>query len=613
MLALAAAMAAVAAQAEITYHVTVDQNTQKILVDIQAPSGPGTVSFQIPNWSPGAYSYGNFYENVADVTAADAKGVALTVTHPDNNTWVVPAPGNGPIHFDYSVPTRNRRFGGFGGGSAVPDFLQISGPSTYMYVVGRKNESCRISFTFPAGWLMATGLDESTGGTFTAPTYDVLADCPVSAGNLNIKTYQLRGKTHYVVLMGAAKDKVDVDRLTHDCRAVSAAETDFWGGAPYKKYVWHFSVFDGPDGAGGLEHLNGTQITLSSGEGPRAQSVLFHEYFHLWNVKRIRSFPLGPFNYLELPKTGALWWLEGVTDYYASLLPYRYGLWNRGQFFDLGVIRNLDAVRGNPARLQVSAYDASYRVADANNGRGNSNGYQISYYNLGWLAGMLLDIEIRANSGGKHSLDDVAHALFQLCKDNKPGFQENEIRNQCVRFGGPSLGDFYDRVVMKPGEMPVEEEFAKVGLKINETEQPYADYGFQPAPSFGGFGGRGGRGRAGQAPAQAASRGIGVRLIHGPAEGQLEDGDIITTINGTTLDQSNPRDLMAAATKELGGAEVGKPISLKVKRGDQTVAVQITPVQAMRKVRSVVEDPGASLEAVKLREQWLANKTPSVQ
>jgi predicted metalloprotease with PDZ domain len=120
-------------------------------------------------------------------------------------------------------------------------------------------------------------------------------------------------------------------------------------------------------------------------------------------------------------------------------------------------------VRSNPARLTVSPYQASFQVAAANNGRGNSNGFQISYYNLGWLAGMCLDIEIRQQSGGKHSLDDVAHALYDLCKDNKPGFEEDEIRKQCIRFGGPSLGAFYDKVVMSPGELPIEEQLAKVG------------------------------------------------------------------------------------------------------------------------------------------------------
>lgn len=585
-----ALLASCAARAEIDYNVAVQPDQQRIVVDIAVPVVNGPVSVQIPNWMPGAYVYGNFYENVHDVTAKDGQGNTLTVTHPDNNTWTVASATNGPVHFSYWVPTNNRRFGGRNNDNS---FVQISGAPTYMYVVDRKTEPCKVTFQVPQGWPVYLGLDAVSGqaNTYSAPSYDVLADNPVSTGDLIVDQYTLRGKPHYVVLEGEPKTKVDRARLLHDTRFVSAAETDFFGGAPYHKYVWHFSVYDAPDGAGGLEHLASTQITLSSGEGPRAQSVLAHEFFHLWNVKRTRSKPLGPFNYLELPKTGALWWLEGVTDYYATLLPYRYGLWQRKGFYD-GIIRNMNAVRSNPARLEVSPYDASYRVAEANNGRGNSNGYKISYYNLGWLCGMLLDTEIRAQTGNRHSLDDVTRALYQLCKDNKPGFEEDEIRKQCIRFGGPALGPFYDRVVMKPGELPIEEELAKAGLKIQESDQHYASVGFRPQPGFGGGA-------------------ITVRDVTGPAVGKLEDGDTLVAINGQAIPEG--RTAMAVLTKQIEGAQVGTPFMVKIKRGDAVSEVQIDPVDATRKVRNVVEDPLATPQQIALREGWLFNKKASVQ
>ena len=580
-----------AAHAEIDYKVAVVPDKEQFRVDILIPADKGPVSVQMPSWMPGAYTYGNFYENVKDVTAKDAKGTALDVQHPDKNTWTAAATDRGVIDISYSVPIRGqRRFAQTNDNS----FVQISGASTYMYVVGRKTEKCKVTFAVPDKWPLMLGLDADNGApnTFDAPSYDVLADAPVSTGSdLIIDKYSLRGKDHYIVLEGAAKSQVDKARLLKDCRFVSAAETDFFGGAPYHKYVWHFIVYPAADGAGGLEHLSSTQISLSSGEGPRAQSVLSHEYFHLWNVKRTRAKVLGPFDYLTLPQTGSLWWLEGVTDYYAGLIPYRYGECKRDQFFD-DVTRNVTAVRSNPARLTVSPYQASYQVGAANNGRGNSNGFQISYYNLGWLAGMCLDIEIRQQSNSKHSLDDVTRALYDLCKDNKPGFEEDEIRKQCIRFGGPSLGPFYDKVVMSPGELPIEEQLGKAGLKMDEHDEPIVDAGFRIAPGRDG---------------------IRFAAVHGPAEGKLEGDDTLVSINGHALASTDPRGAAAVITPIMQAAAVGTPIKLVVKRGGQDVPVEIDPVMSSHKVKTISDDPAATAAEIALRNGWLYTKTASVQ
>ncbi len=301
---------------------------------------------------------------------------------------------------------------------------------------------------------------------------------------------------------------------------------------------------------------------------------------------------LGPFDYLKLPKTGALWWLEGVTDYYASLLPYRYQEWKRDQFFD-GIVRNMAAVRANPARLEISPYMASYRVDEANNGRGNSNGYKISYYNLGWLAGMCLDIEIRSKTGNQHSLDDVTRALYDLCKDNKPGFEEDEIRNQCVRFGGPDLGPFFDKVVMSPGELPIEEQLAKVGLLIQDSDQEYADLGFSAAPS-------------------REAKGMSILRIHGAAQGVLQDGDVLTSINGKATN-GDSRSNAIAFSGEVAAAKAGTPISLEIIRDGNPMTVSVMPALATRKIHAIAEDPAASPQAVSLRAGWLATKTPAEQ
>ena len=252
------------------------------------------------------------------------------------------------------------------------------------------------------------------------------------------------------------------------------------------------------------------------------------------------------------------------------------------------------AIQNNPARLTVSANDASLRVGEANGGRGNSNGFQISYYNLGWLVGLCLDTEIRTQTNGKHSLDDVAHALFNECKDDKPGFQEGEIRKLCIKFGGSALGPFYDSVVNQPGEKPIADQLAKMGLKLETRDESFTEVGFNAAPSFGGGG-------------------IGVGGIRGPAAGKLETGDIIKSVNGTSIDGKDMRDAIGLVQTAITGAKVGTPIELVVKRGSADVKVTIVPVSATRPIHTVVADPAATPEHKALGEKWLMMKTPSVQ
>jgi predicted metalloprotease with PDZ domain len=588
---------AACATAEIDYHVKVNPTEHRFEVTMTVPvSTAGALNVQIPNWAPGAYFLRDGGQSVQDLSVTDASGAALTVTHPAGNTWSIAATAPGAVKIKYWTATRGGGFGGGGGRGAADDsYIQLSGPSVYMYVVDRKKERCKVTFDVPAGWPCLVGLDATSGpaNTYTAPTYDVLADNPMSTGQVDVETYTLRGKTHTIVLEGAGKTLIDKALILKDCRFVSAAETDFWGGAPYHKYVWHFIVTPHGRGGGGLEHLSSTQITLSSDLTSGMISLLAHEYFHLWNVKRVRSSVLGPFDYNVLPKTGALWWLEGVTDYYASLLPYRYGAWTRDQFYG-EILQNMRAIQNNPARLTVSANDASLRVGEANGGRGNSNGYQISYYNLGWLCGLCLDTEIRAQTNGKHSLDDVAHALFNECKNDKPGFQEGEIRKLCVKFGGPALGPFYDSVVNQPGEKPIAEQLRKMGLKLDTRDEAYTEVGFNATPSFG-------------------SGAIGVGTVRGPAAGKLETGDVITSVNGASLEGKDLRDGMGLVQTAITGAKVGTPIALSVKRGGSEVKVTIDPVAATRPIHTVTIDPAATPSQKALGEAWLSTKTPSAQ
>lgn len=563
---------AAVAPADIDYTVTIRPpdtaaTATRMTVSMKIPVESARTQIQIPNWGPGSYVYPNpeLSTNVQDFKA-NVNGKDVEAIKPNDYTWTIPTQGARTVTVSYTVPVQ-----------ISEEIGHYRGPASYMYVVDRKNEKCNLTIDVPPGWNLATGLD-GTNGHFSAPTYDVLADNPVTFGKYREVRYTVDGRPHILAMYGAARNDVDVDKLVNACSFISAAENDFWGNKPpYSHYVWHFNVNRRPDGGGGLEHLASTEITLANGLGPGIIGVNAHEFFHLWNVKRIRARVLGPFDYTKLPETGALWWLEGITEYYAHQLMTRYGYWDDKKWYAT-MATDLQRVRANPARLEVGPYEASFRVKDANNGRGNSNGYRISYYDLGVIAGICLDLELITQTNGKHSLDDVAHALWEECKDGKPGFEEDEIRNQLIRFGGPSMGPFYDKVIMHGGEMPVEEELAKVGIRMQSGSRDVADFGLLPA---------------------IQASGMRVSKVVAGAQGKLKVDDIVLKINGTPVQSVATYNAAKAAIKP------GDTATLTVKRGDSTEDVQVVAAVLTSPLITIQDDEAATAQQKQLRDFWL--------
>jgi len=592
-----AAASIAASQAEVKYTVEVKPDAGVLHVTMQIPQTSNGCMLQLPNWGPGGYRLNDNFTRVQHLVATDPDGKALKVDtkveilekrYEESGsyktasnrlcTWIVAPAAETTIQYD--VP------------SLLSDgSIHWGGPATYIYETSRLRDKCQLDIKVPKGWPIYTGLNETKPGShsYTAKTYDVLADNPVSTGDLTVDSYISRGKKHWIVMRGAPRAKVDRAKLLKACKFVSDMETDFFGDrAPYDHYVWHFAVNNSADGAGGLEHLSSTEISLAQGVGPRAVDVLAHEFFHLWNVKRIRSKVLGPFDYTKLPQSGAIWWLEGVTDYYAYNLLHRYGWTDDASYFDT-IVSNLTIVRRNPAHTQIGPNEASMRVDEDSNGRGNSNGYHISYYNLGWLAGMCLDIEMRYQTKGKHTLDDVEQALWNICRDDKPGFEEEEIRNQLVKFGGKPMGLAYDRIVMWADGMQIEQTLAKAGLELVAKPQPFVEVGFTYG---GGFG----------------ATAVKVTSVTAAVSGKLELGDSIVGVNGVDLEGDNVRAMTASLAREMRGAVAGKPIKLAVIRAGKTVNVEVVPYSASRDTYAVQRMKNATPDQQALGTAWLATK-----
>lgn len=565
--------------AQADYVVSINQDPSELRVTMSFDAKGTNNAVRMPNWAPGSYALRDNYLAVKDLKVM-VGGREVTATQ-DMDRWAIPARSGEKITVSYAMP-------------ATLDATKVvhwSGPSTYLYVEGRTQESCTLRINTPSGWKVALGLDDPRGrDPYRAATYDVLADNPVSAGDLMIDEYIARGTRHQIVMRGPARDFVNRRAMVAACKQISETQIDFFGGAPMSKYVWHFSVNDRHDGAGGLEHLSSTQISFGAGMQNGAVGVFSHEYFHLWNVKRIRSHVLGPFDYTKLPVTGALWWLEGVTDYYAHLLLIRSGQHRETDYYNQ-LERNLAAVERIEAYKTVSPNDSSSRVGETNNGRGNSNGFGLSYYNLGFLAGFCLDVEIREKSNNRYSLDDVELALWRMNRDDQPGFAEDEIRRLCVRFGGPTLGPFYDRVIMSPGPQPLQEQLAKVGLVLKTKTLIDSDFGFTYA-------------------AAPALNGLRVSQVSGPAVGLLAVGDLISSINGSPTNQGTTFDLVEAFQAVSEAMPLMGSVELKVKNeAGETRTVRYDSAVRFTDRRVIERNRTATFAQIRLREDWLNGVT----
>lgn len=572
-------MAAGAAQAQVDYTVAYGNPADKLTVTLEFTAASSNTAVRMPNWAPGAYVLRDNFAAVRDL-AVTLDGQTVQTTN-DKDRWAIPARRGQRVRVTYNVPTSKDATG----------VLHWSGPSTYLYVEGRTQQPCTLRINVPAGDRISHGLpDVPAGQPWRAPTYDVLADNPVSAGDLQMLTYTARGAKHEIALRGVGRQFVDAEALIASCKQVSETQIDFFGGYPDTKYVWHFNVNNAHDGAGGLEHLSSTQISYGAGMGKGAVGVFSHEYFHLWNVKRIRSEVLGPFDYTKLPVTGALWWLEGVTDYYAHLLLTRSGQHNDQDMFTR-IISNTNAVRRNENWGKVSPDESSRRVGETNNGRGNSNGFGISYYNYGFAAGFCLDAEIRHRTNNKYSLDDVMRELWRMTKDDKPGFPEDAIRTITIRLAGEGIAPFYDKLIHGAGYLPVEEQLQKLGLTWTETERRTMDIGFVYL-------------------AQPDKGGLQVRNVRALAEGKLNQDDVITQIGSTKFDQDTMRDQLDVVEHLMEDIRVGDTLNLVVKGADgQTRNVSLTVGETVAPGVEIRRQSGTPNNVVRMRLNWLNGRS----
>jgi predicted metalloprotease with PDZ domain len=428
-----------------------------------------TIFVKMPKWMPGYYQVMDYANSVENLLVRDIKGKSLAVEKRNENTWVVSGIKNKSFIVKYTIRTKSQ----FVANSYVDsEHAYLIPENTFLYIEGHLNIPVSVTFSLNNEWnKIATGLDPVGGRPyeFTAPDFDILYDCPVLIGNLReLPSFKVKGIEHRFIgyNMGDFDQILFMDNLK---RMVEAA-VDIIGDIPYKQYTF---IGIGP-GRGGIEHLNSTTLSFD-GSGlnkpetmNKMMNFIAHEYFHNYNVKRIRPFELGPFDYDIENRTNLLWFSEGLTVYYEYLIVKRAGLADADtflSFFD----GNLDAFENDPGRLYQSLQQASYNTwSDGPFGtKGGGPDKAISYYDKGLLVGLLLDFEIRNATQNKNSLDDVMRLLYQkYYKEGNRGFTEAELQSSCEQVAGISLASIFEYVYTTK-EIDYSNYLAYAGLKID--------------------------------------------------------------------------------------------------------------------------------------------------
>lgn len=447
-----------------TYHVT-----------FRCPAkNASTLTLKMPVWTPGYYQLMNYAANVSNVQATDETGKALPWQKAGNSAWTVKTGKTKTLLFSYDV-LANRNF-------VASPYLDenkgyISPAGLFVHVPDQLRQPVTVTLHPAPNWtnLIATGLDSVAGQprTFTAPDFDVLYDSPLLMGKLEqLPTFTVRGIPHRFV--GYNMGEFDRAQFVADLQKIVASGAAVIGDIPYKHYTF---LAIGP-GGGGIEHLNSTSISFSGAglQNPagrlRMYNFLTHEYFHHYNVKRIRPIALGPFDYEHENRTNMLWVSEGLTVYFEDLILRRAGLLSQADVLNRWQER-LTNFENKPGRLFQSATQASYDTwSDGPFGRQGDGAYKtISYYEKGPILGLLLDLSIRHATRNKRSLDDVMRTLYHtFYRAENRGFTDAEFQMTCEKTAGTSLAEVFEYAsTVKPIDYP--KYLAYAGLTVTETTE----------------------------------------------------------------------------------------------------------------------------------------------
>ena len=549
------------------FHVTTDiRNINQPLLELS-----------LPVWSPGWYVIENYAKNVFRFRVTEPDGREQRPAQVRKQTWRIDTKGISrlTVEFDYlaNVLSANQA-------RIAPDYAFFTGTQLFLLPEGHRSRPSKVRFDTPSGWRIASGLDETADPmVFTAPEYDTLVDQPTLMGTFDVTRFTVEGKPHDLVanpagVFSAEKTRTLIGHLT------KLAETQgrIFGGLPYKKFVYFYFFRPAEASAGVLEHQNSFVALWNPDALPQPDDMVgqaAHEFFHVWNVKRIRPVQMWPYDYARENETPLLWVSEGFTSYYTSLTSYRAGLKDARTFVG-EMARGIGEVEGNEARRYISASDSSTSTWIGYN---TPPPFSISYYSQGRNIAALLDLSIRHDTNGVSGLDAVMRTLFTDFYQRGRGFSTEDLIRIVNRITRSSYETFFNRYVSGTDVPPYETIFGYAGYQVERATRKVPFLGVN---------------------LDTMGRVTGVPPGFDARTARLQQEDFIVSIDGQTLEGQG-----AGTVFRLLNEKLGQNVRLRIRRGGEERELEIAVGFVELANYRIVESQSPTAEQLKVRESWL--------
>lgn len=595
----------------ITYRLEMSRPVShlfEVTIEVELPGGqvPRSIDFQMPKWAPGRYAVFDFAKNVQEFQAlggicpraAQCKMPTFPVSRVDDQTWRVSTMNTHTLTIRYKV-FGNDLSGTFS--QLDPRHANYNGHSIFMYVVGHKPDPVKLEINPPAGWRIINGwMDRPDQREWQFANWDLMVDTPTEiAPDWTLDEFQVDGKRYRVMVHSFGDEGGKRPALVRDIEKIVRAEVAMWGPPEFDSYTFliHFAADD--HSGDGMEHLTSTQIIEpgalgESGVYMSALGTVAHEFFHVWNVKRLRPVELGPWDFTRPANTRSLWIAEGFTNYFGHLMMRRAGVWETTRFLQ----RESETITGieNAPGTSLMSAEASSLVAPfldrgSHAQRTNLANTAISYYPKGELVGMVLDLIIRGKTNGKRSLADVMRRMYDEFYLKSPnatyylrgrGYTPEDLQRVASEVAGYDFSDFFERHVRNVETLPYDEAFGYAGLRLvrSVAREPYnagitLDWGKTDNPRIGS-----------------------VRHYSPAEDAGLEEGDEILSLGGKNIKREN-------WLVSLGRYKQGDRIPITVKRDRRTIRATLVLGPPERFEYRIEDRKDATPEQRALRAAWL--------
>lgn len=563
--------------------------------------GRSAIELMMATWTPGSYLIREYARNVERVVASDQGGGALSVEKVSKNRWRVATGGNAQVLVTYRVYGREMTVRN---NWVEDDFALINGAPTFLTLVDGTTRRHDVRMSPPRAWrkvISALPNHKDSRLHFKAMDYDTLVDSPFLVGNPAIDTFEVEGKEHVLAHLGG-DDVWDTARSRADVKRLVEEETAFWGQVPYERYVFLNLL---TETYGGLEHRDSTVLMFSRwGSRDREQylrwlGLVAHEFFHTWNVKRLRPVALGPFDYEREVRTPSMWVAEGVTSYYDDLTVHRAGLSTESEYLT-ALSQSMKAVMSGPGRLVQSLTDSSddawiklYRRDE------NFINSGVNYYTKGALVAWLLDTEIRRATSFDKSLDDVMRRAYALYSGDC-GYTEQQFRDVVNEVADKDMSDWLAGHLDTADELDFSPALEFYGLRFKPIEAKEASGPQSGDPWFGH--------RAPRLGVQ--TKNVEGRLVVAAVVAERSAARAGINVDDEIVALGGYRVLPGSFEQRLKQLRAGEQVPITLARRGRLIERELELDPPLEHEWSIEVDPDQTEEQTARRKAWLASQRP---